>query len=260
MVLAFLRKVCKNMIEYFRYLKSDIYKLRHCAFFPVHLLFSLLGAGLMLTYAGISGSSNINKIAAFSQIYAIAYPFVISIVCQIVADQEMQAGYFQNLLTQTSRTKVIISKLTWLFCTGFTTVGISTVLFGVFFPLVTGTNLPAEFLLVISLVLWLSNLFLYGLHLFLAIRFGRNLSISVGAVGSLLSALMQTGLGTGLWYVIPYGWGIRFSESTTAWLLHLPTANQSELQVALLCSSVISCAIIIWCIIWFSRYNGTHTE
>ena len=79
------------MTEYFRYLKSDLYKLRRCAFFPAHLLFSLCGAALMLVYAGISGSSDSNKLAAFAQIHAIAYPFVISIVCQITADQEMRA-------------------------------------------------------------------------------------------------------------------------------------------------------------------------
>lgn len=91
------------MTEYFRCLKSDFYKLRRSAFFPAHLLFSLCGAALMLVYAGISGSSDSNKLAAFAQIHAIAYPFVVSIVCQIAADQEMRAGHFQNLLTRTSR-------------------------------------------------------------------------------------------------------------------------------------------------------------
>ena len=100
------------MTEYFRCLKSDFYKLRRCAFFPAHLLFSLCGAALMLIYAGISGSSDSNKLAAFAQIHAIAYPFVVSIVCQIAAAQEMRAGHFQNLLTRTSRMKGILSTLT----------------------------------------------------------------------------------------------------------------------------------------------------
>ena len=248
------------MTEYFRCLKSDFYKLRHCAFFPVHLLFSLCGAALMLVYAGISVSSDSNKVAAFAQIHAMAYPFVISIVCQIAADQEMRAGHFQNLLTRTSRTKEILSKMTWLFLAGLAAVVISAVLFGGLFPLVTGAQLPVGFFPAIPLELWASNLFLYGLHLFLAVRFGRNLGISVGAAGSLLSALMQTGLGAGIWYVLPYGWGVRFSESVVAWLFHLPTANQSDLQAGILYGAVISCVIIIGCIVWFSRYNGAHTE
>ena len=248
------------MTEYFRCLKSDFYKLRRSAFFPAHLLFSLCGAALMLVYAGISGSSDSNKLAAFAQIHAIAYPFVVSIVCQIAADQEMRAGHFQNLLTRTSRIKGILSKLTWLFLAGFAAVVISAVLFGSLFPLVTGAQTPVGFFFAIPLVLWASNLFLYGLHLFLAIRLGRNLGISVGAVGSLLSALMQTGLGAGIWYAIPYGWSVRFFESSVAWLFHLPTANQSELQSGILYDTVISLAIIIGCVFWVSRYSRAHTE
>lgn len=248
------------MTEYFRCLKSDFYKLRRCAFFPVHLLFSLCGATLMLVYAGISGSSDSNKLAAFAQIHAIAYPFVVSIVCQIAADQEMRAGHFQNLLTRASRTKGILSKLTWLFLAGLAAIGISAALFGSLFPVVTGEQTPVGFFFAVPLALWASNLFLYGLHLFLAVRFGRNLGISVGAAGSLVSALMQTELGAGIWYVIPYGWSVRFSESAVAWLFHLPAANQSQLQEGILYSAVISCVIIIGCIVWFSRYNGAHTE
>lgn len=135
------------MTEYFRCLKSDFYKLRRCAFFPAHLLFSLCGAALMLIYAGISGSSDSNKLAAFAQIHAIAYPFVVSIVCQIAADQEMRAGHFQNLLTRTSRMKGILSKLTWLFLAGLAAVVISAMLFCSLFPFVTGTQTPAGFFL-----------------------------------------------------------------------------------------------------------------
>lgn len=248
------------MTEYIRCLKSDFYKLRRCAFFPVHLLFSLCGAALMLVYAGISGSSDSSKLAAFAQIHAIAYPFVVSIVCQIAADQEMRAGHFQNLLTRTSPAKGILSKLTWLFLTGLAAVVISAVLFGGLFPFVTGAQTPVGFFFAVPLVLWASNLFLYGMHLFLAIRFGRNLGISVGAAGSLLSALMQTGLGAGIWYVIPYGWSVRFSESAVAWLFYLPAANQSQMQAGILYGTIISCVIIIGCIVWFSRYNGAHTE
>ena len=94
----------------------------------------------------------------------------------------------------------------------------------------------------------------------MAVRFGRNLGISVGAAGSLLSALMQTGLGAGIWYVVPYGWSVRFSESSVAWLFRLSAVNQSELQAGILYGTIISCVIIIGFVVWFSKYNGAHTE
>lgn len=153
------------MNEYCRYLKSDIYKLRHSWFFAVHLLFPVLGAALMLLYSHFSSSDELNKLAAFAQIIAIAFPFVISIVCQVVAEQELQAGHFQNMLTLPGRKKAIFSKLIILLLSGLFSVALSTVLFGVPFSYITGTELPVRFFIFIPLVLWASNIMIYGLHL-----------------------------------------------------------------------------------------------
>ena len=195
------------MNKYCQYLKSDIYKLQHSWFFWVHLLFPVLGAALMLLYSHLSSSSELNKLAAFTQIIAIAFPFVVSIVCQIVADQEVQAGRFQNMLTLPSRSKAIFSKLAILLLAGLFSTALSTVLFGVLFSYMTGTKLPIGFFVLIPIVLWISNVMMYGLHLILAFRFRRNFGISIGVIGSLLSALLQTGLGTGLVYYSIWTWG-----------------------------------------------------
>ena len=45
------------MSEYYQYLKSDIYKLRHSWFLGVHLLFPVFGAVLMLFYSRLSSGS-----------------------------------------------------------------------------------------------------------------------------------------------------------------------------------------------------------
>lgn len=248
------------MIEYYRYLKSEFYKLRHSGFFLVHLLFPICGVALMMCYAQISGSSEINKLVAFTQVFAIAYPFAISVACQIVADQEMRAGHFQNILTKPSRVKAISAKFTWLLISGLLAIIIGTVLFGIFFSVVIGTTVPLGFFIVTPITLWLSNIFLYGIHIIFAFRFGRNLGISVGAVGSLLSALLQTGLGEGIWYVIPYGLGIRFSEKIVAWVFQIPMTGLSEIRLGIFSGIVWTCAIIIVVFLWFKRYNGVCTE
>ena len=149
------------MNEYCQYLKSDIYKLQHSWFFWVHLLFPVLGAALMLLYSHLSCSSELNKLAAFTQIIAIVFPFVVSIVCQIVAEQEVQAGRFQNMLTLPSRSKAIFSKLAILLLAGLFSTALSTVLFGVLFSYMTGTKLPIGFFVLIPIVLWGSNVMMY---------------------------------------------------------------------------------------------------
>lgn len=248
------------MGEYWRYLKSDVYKLRHSWFFVIHLLFPLLGAALMLLYAHLSSGSELNKLDAFTQIVAIAFPFVISVVCQIAAEQELQAGHFQNMLTLPSRQKAVFSKFAVLLLSGLFSATLSTVLFGIPFSCITGTKPPAGFFVFIPIVLWASNLMLYGLHLILAFRFGRNVGISIGVMGSLLSALLQTGLGTGRWYVIPYGLGVRFAENTLRILFHLQPMENREIQIGILFCTLATCGIMALAAFWFSRYGGTSSD
>src|SRR5699024_53157 len=250
----------ENMTEYYRYLKSEFYKLRHSWFFLIHLLFPISGAVLMLIYAKISGSSAINKLMAFAQIFALACPFTISVACQIAVDQEMHAGYFQNMLTKPNRVKTIAAKFTLMILSGLLAIVIVTELFASLFPLATGAKVPLGFFIITPITLWLSSIFLYGIHIVFSFRFGRNLGISVGVVGSLLSALFQTGLGEGIWYVIPYGVGIRLSEETVAWTYQIAMAGQSEIQLGI-CSCIIwTSAIIFAMFFWFRRYTGVYTE
>lgn len=248
------------MNEYCRYLKSDIYKLWHSWFFTVHLLFPILGAAFMLFYSQVSSSNELNKLAAFTQIIAIAFPFVISIVCQIAAEQELQAGHFQNMLTLPSRKKAIFSKLAVLLLSGLFSVVLSTVLFGVSFSYITGFKLPAGFFVLLPVVLWASNIMMYGLHLILAFRFGRNFGISIGVIGSLLSALLQTGLGTGLWYVIPYGLGVRFAENALTYMFHLPFMANTEIYIGVVFCALVTCGTIGTVTFWFLRYSGTSSD
>lgn len=248
------------MHEFFCYLKSDIYKLRRSWFFVIHLLFPVLGAVLMLLYSHLSSGTELNKLAAFTQIIAIAFPFVISVVCQVVAEQESQAGHFQNILTLPSRPKTIFSKFAVLLLSGLFSVALSTALFGILFSYITGTKLPVGFFVLIPIVLWASNIMMYGLHLILAFRYGRNFGIGIGVIESLLSAILQTDLGTGLWYVIPYGLGVHFAESAMTYLFNLLPVGSFETQTGILFCIVVTCGTIGLAALWFSRYSGISSD
>ena len=73
------------MIESLRYIKSDLYKLKHSAFFWLHIICPVCGAGLVLLYSAFATIGVENKVAAFFQILALAYPFVIiAIICNVI--------------------------------------------------------------------------------------------------------------------------------------------------------------------------------
>lgn len=248
------------MGNYTRYLKSDLYKLHHSCFFALHIIFAICGAAMMLLYAAISKSDDINKLAAFFQIIAVAFPFAIGIVCYVVAEQEAKAGHFQNILTLPSRKKAALSKLSILLITGLLATVLSSVLFGVLFPLVGGTmRVPSIFYSIIPLVLWGSNILLYGVHFVLALRFGKNLGIGFGVLGSLLVALLQTGLGTGIWFLIPYGWGVRFSSYILEMSFGVMSPDRIGMNFGSIFCTLSTCAIMGIVILWFSRYSGNRS-
>ncbi len=245
------------MIESFRYIKSDLYKLKHSAFFWLHIICPVCGASLVLLYSAFATIGVENKVAAFFQILALAYPFVISIICNMVSEQEISAGNCQNILMLPCRRKVINSKLLILLSCSLFSVMISSLLFSVLLPVIgIQTKLPLSAFLVPAFVLWGSSILFYALHLLLAFRFGRNLCIGIGVLGSLLTALMQTGLGRGLWYVIPYGITIRLTECSLALVMNLSIGINKEIEIAIICNVIMTVVLIAVLIAWFSHYSG----
>ncbi len=49
-----------------------------------------------------------------------------------------------------------------------------------------------------TLLVYVSNIFIYIFHLFLSLRFNKDVSIGIGIVESMLSCLLITGLGDGI--------------------------------------------------------------
>lgn len=245
------------MIEIFRYMKSDLYKLRHSSFFQLHIIFPICGTVLVLLYSSLAAISVENKIAAFFQILALAYPFVISLICNMVSEQEISTGNCQNILMLPCREKAIHSKLFILLSFSLFSIMLSSLLFAILLPVIgIQMELPLSVFLVPALVLWGSSILFYVLHLLLAFQFGRNMCIGIGVLGSLLTALMQTGLGRGLWYVIPYGISIRLTEWSFALAMNLSIGMNKEIEIAVICNVIMTVVLIAVLIAWFSHYSG----
>jgi ABC-2 type transport system permease protein len=249
------------MIELSRYLKSDFYKLRHSFFFWLHILFPICGIGLMTLYAVFSTVGSLNKWIAFFQIMAIAFPFVISIVCETVAEQEARAGHCQNILILSDRPKAIISKFLILIICGFFAVMFSSLFFEqILTILYPDLELYMLAFVMPAIILWSSNIFLYAFHLILAFRYGRNICIGVGVIGSLLATLMQTDLGTGLWYVLPYGLGVRLTDFTLKSMLLTNYMIDKEVKLGFISAIIMTGILITIMTIWFSLYGGQRTD
>lgn len=197
------------MITLIRCLKSDFYKLRHTSILWLHLLIPLAGSFMFLAYYESSSLDVTNKISGYLEALAITFPLLIGLISGLVIDQEEQAGNFQVLLCSTkSKCITYLSKLILLF------------LFGIFsITLAVGTfalgcqTVPHSLYLKSARTLIMGNIFIYILHVFISLKFGKVASTSLGVVGSLISALMITGLGDKVWHWVPWAWGVRFCDN-----------------------------------------------
>ena len=124
------------------------------------------------------------------------------------------AGGFQNILIGSEvKYLTFISKLILLLLLGTLSTILATIGFYVGFSFIENNIFPFTMYLAVVGILIRSNMFLYILHLFLSLRFSKEISIGVGIVESLASALFLTGMGDGRWPFVPSSWSIRFVGS-----------------------------------------------
>ncbi|MNV84374.1 hypothetical protein D3C71_1782420 [compost metagenome] len=112
-----------------------------------------------------------------------------------------------------------------------------------------------------ALILSGSTVFLYLLHGFISLRFGRGPSIGTGITGSLIAALLLTGLGEGPWPYVPFAWAARFTSIWTVTSSGTPLESAaSETDTAILvCTAATLLAASLSCL-WFQRWEGRSAD
>lgn len=126
-------------------------------------------------------------------------PFLIGLFCAMLSEQEQAAGSFQAMLMAPKKLIPFLSKLLLLLIFGLTALVLASAIFGIAFLVVLGNDLVGiDFYLFASIIMLGSSIPMYTLHLFLSLEFDKGVSIGLGIVESLISALFLTGLGNSI--------------------------------------------------------------
>ncbi|HEY5585995.1 MAG TPA: lantibiotic immunity ABC transporter MutG family permease subunit [Ruminiclostridium sp.] len=251
------------MTKFFRFLQSDALKIKRQPILLIHLLVPLVGMTLFLGYYSFSPQAPISKVGGFLQVLAVTFPTLIGIVCSMTEEQESLAGNFQQMLTASVKLFPFFSKLLLLLLLGFGAVLLSIGGFGSgFLYILHGSPYDFGFYLFAACILFGSNIFLYILHFIVSLRFGNSMSIGIGIVESLLSALLLTGLGNGIWQFIPCAWAARFITIFTQYMTGTGSLSMSILELH---SGIWFClgetmSIIIFAYMWFLHWEGRKSE
>lgn len=244
-----------------RSLLAEFQKTRRMPVRIMHLVIPVGAAGLFLLYARYTPWNECEKVAAYFQILGAGYPFLIGLFCAMASEQEQTAGGCQEMLAAPGRISAFWGKLLFLILLGFCAVCLAVFLFGMGYPKKMESAVFQDhhkallFYAKASLALWGSSLFLYILHLFLALRFDKSVSMVLGVVESLISALFLTGMGEGIWIFVPASWASRlvtvltFVESGTDFL-------KEEFQMAIGICALLTVAGASGFSIWCCRWEG----
>lgn len=249
-------------MTFYTNLKSDFYKVFHTPLWLIHLVIPVLGIVLFVWYYSFSQWDEMNKLSGYIQTLSVTFTVLIGIITSVLAETEQKAGEFQSLLV-TANSKYVshISKLILLVLFGFASSLLALAGFGVCFLRMGYTTFHLLFYVKTAILLLMSVLPLYLLQYIVSFLFGKGFSIGLGIVGGLISALLLTGLGDGIWWYLPWGIAARFSES----LLMSSLVNIDFLQYNGIIQSVtfillFSLAFNALLILLFNKWEGRKSE
>lgn len=247
------------MGAFVRYLHSDFLKIKGRPILWVHILIPFVGIAFLLILDIFhqtpgSGSTAGGILGAV----AVAFPTLIGVVCSMAAEQESEAGNFQSLLTFRSKLIPFFSMSVMLLILGLGSALLTSFGFEALFAAIRHqTPFGPDYYLWGTLLVFASNIFIYIFHLFLSLRFNKAVSIGIGIVESMLSCLLTTGLGDGIWVLIPCAWGLRFLKVFESGGV-APIGYGLKAGIVFCCiETVLMCLFSCIC---FLRWEGKKTE
>lgn len=130
-----------------------------------------------------------------------------------------------------------------IFCFGFNKIlGCSTV--------TIGTYMMAAF------IMWCVNIPLYIWQMLLAFRLGKGVSIGVGIISGLISALMLTNLGMFVWKYIPVSWPGRIPYTYLQIVFGESGAiNEMKSVIPIFC--IFTVISMVYYLFWASHWEGS---
>lgn len=246
------------MKNYYRWVQAEIFKLIHSPLLYVHLGIPIVAILVFNGYYLISFWEEAQKVSTYLQVLAIAFPMMIAVITSMCADREGIAGNFQAMRSNPgTRCIPYLASLTVLLLFGLLASTLAVFGFGMVFRMLGNDAYNLAFYSQVSFLLLIGNIPLYVLHTWLSFQ-GKGMNLGLGMIGSLLSALLLTGLGDSIWNIMPWGIGVRLVSLAT---LQSTTLNSfAILKPACSALILIPICLIFGMIYWSNRWEGRKNE
>lgn len=242
-----------------RAVRSEIVRVRRSPLAAMHLVIALaLGAAAGAYFASSAWDSLLGA-DAFFQLLGAGAPLIVGLSCGLSVDTEREAGDCANLLGVPSRRIAFAAKGAVLLALGFAAALVAAVLFwGI--VVAAGRDAPSLAACLASACgIAAGSAALYALSLWVALRFGRNAAIGLGAIGFGVALASMGGLANGLVtgtlsgsfganaaVFIPFAWPSRFASLAIELAIAGPLSAGAQVVAVLVDALVrigIACAV-----------------
>lgn len=239
------------------YLRADFIKMRRMPIQMAHLCIPAITSFIFLAYYATSSWDNYVKQEEFYRVIGMGFPFLIGLFCTMIANQEQEAGSFQNMLMVQKKYQPFLSKLLLLLAYAFGSLLLTSLLFGIGLEFWLHSAVTSLwFHPMVAILLLISSIPMYVLHLFLSFSFDKGVSIGVGIVETLLSVLLRTGGGS-FWKFMPTIWPVRIvsvflenysgKETEESWII---------LQQITFSGVLLICILLVLYLTWARKWEG----
>lgn len=267
-----------------RCLRAEALRLRRSPLIPLHLACALAAGLACGAYFACAPWDPALGADAYLQFLGACLPLMAGIVCGLDIDAERQVGALANLTALPSRRLTVAARLTALLALGAAALALAVGAFAGVLALAGRGAVPAASYAGAVVGLVCGSVPLYALLVAVALRFGRNAAIGLGAaglacallsVGGLAHGLMTgelTGAAGGVFGALPFAWPARLgSLAIEAAIAGEPAGTAAggtasaggpavravaaaAAQTGALCAAVTVAALIAF-LAWFSIYE-----
>lgn len=240
----------------FACIRADFLKTKRLSVRAAHVLLPVAAAVVFAAYYSYAPWSEYVKTGVYYQVLGTALPVLIGLFCTMLSEQEQSAGACQSMLFVQRKSFPFLSKLILLLLFGMGALFMASALFGLLSVWALGyRSVVPSFYLAVPFVLLGSSAFLYILHLYLAFHFRKGVSIGLGIVESLVSALFLTDMGKAVWRYVPAAWPARMADLFLAAYTGDSAAGAAMHDMIPVCTVSCFCAVLLY-LIWASRWEG----
>lgn len=185
-------------VTFARAFRSQALRLHRSPLVPLHVACALvagMGCGAYFAFAPWDAALGAD---AYVQLLGAMMPLMAGIVCGLDVDADREATGLADVLSVPSRRMALLARIAVLWLMGSAALTLAVTVFSSILALAGRDAVDVASSVGAIAGLSLGSVLLYALSLAIALRFGRNASIAVGAVGLMVAFFSVGGLAHGL--------------------------------------------------------------